>query len=1148
MDGGREGDLGWVPEHETNPSHNSFKGGYPRETDAFTRGSRMTIFPRAMWSAALLLGILMLLPAVVPVGGNVSAGESAIQSSPHPFGGATTHLLTAPLSSPAAPTCVNCVNTTIPLPSGSGPTAMVLDPHNGYLYIADEGAQPICQVIYHNVSVVDTATDRFVMDIPTGRCPMGIAYDNANGDVYVADTGSDNVSVINASTNLEIATIPVGLSPSAVAYDSANGDLYVANAGSSNVSVISGATNRVLRSIDVQAMQNIPVVEAYDHGNGEVYVTTTASSIRGNITAIDTVLSKVVANISVSSDPDGLAYDNATGTLYSASYLGGDVQVINDTSNTVVKTITIDSWSGIGEAGYDSLHGNLFIANSWSNNLDILSGTTNTITGNVSMLSAPWGVLFDPANGKVYASSSAANTVTSVCTLASTGCAWMGPYEVHVFMTPSSCWRSVFFDGTAAPNGSYTIPNTQGSYSAWAQGCSGYAFSHWNTSGSVYIANPTAASVSARVSGNGSVWAWYTPAGGVTLASVSVSPPSATLSTGAAMNFTATPSCNGGPCPNNVTYAWSLTNARGNLSGAGATVRVTAGPTPGTDTLYLNATLGKVTQAAVPVPITITKVSGPNLTSVTVSPPSATVLVNGTQSFSATPSCTGGPCPASVIYSWSLIGTAGTLNSTSGSSVTLTAGAKTGNDTLFLNASLNGITKPGSPVPITVTSKPTSALTSVSVAPSSPSLTVNGTQGFTATPTCTSTCPGNVAYQWTLNNTLGGITPATGSTTTLTAGPTTGVVRLTVTASLNGVTKWANATITITASVGVLSSVSVSPTSITIGVGNSTSFTAHPNCTGGSCPSGATYAWALNNTALGTISPTTGATETFTAGASAGSEILYATAYINGHQATGLAIISITKGTVPTLTSLTLTPSPTALVQVGKSLTLNATPSCSVSPCPSGIVYSWALNNTLGNLSSTVGPSVVFTAGTSAGATSLTVTAQLNGGSKTATSDVTISSSAVPVVTWVTIAPGSATVQVNQGQGFTANATCSPGPCPDSTTYAWTLNNSLGSVSPSTGTSTQFTARGSPGSVTLRVNATFNGKTVTSSAVITISQSTAPPTNRTSPSTFLGLPGYDGYILLIVVAAVVVAAAVIALTRRKKAETAPPPSSGSSNA
>ena len=924
-----------------------------------------------------------------------------------------------------------------------------------------------------------------IANITVNTGPAGIAYDNQNGDVYVADEGG-GLWGINGSTNSVIASPGAGNDPFDVAYDPVNGYLYVVDQGSDSVMVFNGSTNTA-----------------------------------------------VVSSIPVVSIPQCDAYDPADGDIYVAGNGAPSISVINATSNTVTATISMQS--GFHPEGpqcitYDNQYREVYVADQNHGVIWIIQGSV--VSGQLAMLPVAWGIGYDSLNNEVYVTGVNGNAVYAinpnggkVTTIGVSG--W--PDEVaidtdngYAYVTDQNSNNVTVIDGATnkVVIPSISMPNIPTGI--------GYDWSN----NEIYVSRW----------GGDKVAVIATSATPVTLTSVTVTPPSASLPTGGSATFVATPGCSGGTCPAGTTFSWFTSSALGKLNTTtGSGVTFTANNVTGGDTLFVNASLNGITKQAGPVPINITT-SVPTLASVSVTPTSVSIPAGTTQNFSATPTCSGGPCPSGTSYVWTLNNSLGSVNPTTGASTTFTAGPTAGSIALKVTATLNGISKQ-SVAPVTITAS--SVLTSVTVTPSSPSVTVNGTQGFTATPTCTSMCPGNVAYLWTLNNTLGSVNPTTGSTTTFTAGLTAGAVRLTVTASLNGVTKLANATVTIAPTVPVLSSVSVSPTSITTGVGNSTSFTAHPNCTGGACPSGATYSWALNNTAMGSLSPTTGATETFTAGTTAGSVILYATAYLNGHQATGLAIISITKGIVPTLTGLTLTPSPTALVQVGKSMTFNATPSCSVSPCPSGIVYTWVLNNTLGNLSSTSGLSVVFTAGTSAGATSLTVTAQLNSGSKTATSDVTISSSAVPVITGVTITPGSATVQVNQGQRFTANATCSPGPCPSSTTYTWTLNNSLGNMSPSTGTSTQFTAGSSSGSVTLRVNATFNGKTVISSVVITISQQpTVPPTHSASPSSFLGLPGYDGYILLVAIVAAVAVALVVTLKRRKKTEVNPSPSTG----
>src|SRR5207253_1475457 len=113
------------------------------------------------------------------------------------------------------------------IPVGGDPSGVAYDSGNGYVYVADQGA--------NNVSVIDGTT--VLATVPVGSGPHGVAYDRANGYVYVANSYSNTVSVIN-STKV-VTTIPVGSYPAGVAYDSGNGYVYVANQGSNTVSVIS---------------------------------------------------------------------------------------------------------------------------------------------------------------------------------------------------------------------------------------------------------------------------------------------------------------------------------------------------------------------------------------------------------------------------------------------------------------------------------------------------------------------------------------------------------------------------------------------------------------------------------------------------------------------------------------------------------------------------------------------------------------------------------------------------------------------------------------------------------------------------------------------------------------------------------------------
>jgi len=319
------------------------------------------------------------------------------------------------------------------------------------------------------------------------------------------------------------------------------------------------------------------------------------------------------------------------------------------------------------------------------------------------------------------------------------------------------------------------------------------------------------------------------------------------------------------------------------------------------------------------------------------------------------------------------------------------------------------------------------------------------------------------------------------------------------------------ATATLTVNPITLSSVTVSPTAPTVAPGGTQLFAATPTCTA-TCPSGISYAWTLNNT-LGSVSSTTGSTITFTAGSNSGPVTLTVTATLNGKIATDSAAITISTAVTPILTGVTLNIT-SVTVRTGGALGFAATPACSPGSCPSsGITYAWSLNNTLGSVSPSSGLTITFTAGSTAGMVTLTVSASLNGVNKIATAAITITTNVVPILTGVTLNVASVTVQAGGTYGFTAAAVCSLGSCPSSgIAYAWSLNNTLGAVSPNGGSATTFTAGYEAGVVTLTVTATLNGKTASALVVITVVPQVIPP--KAPGIAPFGLPGAEGYAML----------------------------------
>ena len=218
-------------------------------------------------------------------------------------------------------------------------------------------------------------------------------------------------------------------------------------------------------------------------------------------------------------------------------------------------------------------------------------------------------------------------------------------------------------------------------------------------------------------------------------------------------------------------------------------------------------------------------------------------------------------------------------------STNLTAPSITGSQMDFLTATASetGMGGSSSTAFVTVTKNSGPLLASVAVSPATLTLRTQASYSFSAVPSCSlGACPAGISYAWTLSSGLGTVSPATGSTTTFTAGSSAGTVKLTVEAGLNGKNVWNNATVTVsTTAAPNLVSVRVSPTIVTLGVSGTQVFNATPQCSGGTCLSGIVYAWYLSNS-FGTLNSTGGVSTTFTAGSQLGLVILRVTASQNG--------------------------------------------------------------------------------------------------------------------------------------------------------------------------------------------------------------------------------------------------------------------------
>jgi len=296
-----------------------------------------------------------------------------------------------------------------------------------------------------------------------------------------------------------------------------------------------------------------------------------------------------------------------------------------------------------------------------------------------------------------------------------------------------------------------------------------------------------------------------------------------------------------------------------------------------------------------------------------ITPTSDTIATGEIANFAATETCTSS-CPLGMTYSWSLTNSAaGSLNSSMGSSVTFTASGAIGTVGLFVNATLDGASMESSPAIITIMAL---TLTSVTVSPPQSTVGLGGTQTFRAIPTCSAACPSvGIAYSWSLSSNTGNISTTTGNATTFTAGNSVGSLSLLLSATLNGASENASASITIWAP--ALISVAVIPNSAVVVEGaTSPQFKGTPTCNA-TCPSGIAYSWALTNGAMGILSTTTGPSVMFAAGNTPGEVTLFVNATLNGKTVYSSAAIAVTPAHPPSSGPTPLPSGITFLIFVG---------------------------------------------------------------------------------------------------------------------------------------------------------------------------------------------------------------------------------------
>lgn len=541
---------------------------------------------------------------------------------------------------------------------------------------------------------------------------------------------------------------------------------------------------------------------------------------------------------------------------------------------------------------------------------------------------------------------------------------------------------------------------------------------------------------------------------GITVASIAVTPTTASIAAGLKQQYTATATFSDGSTQNYTsTAAWTSSN--------GAVASVTSGGlasalTQGSSTI--TATASGVSGSAV---LTVT---APTLSSIAVTPANASIAKGLTQQYTATGTYSDGSTQnITGAVTWVSAVPATASITTGGLVSTLAVGTST---IVATQGSISGS------VVLTVTAP---ILVSMAVTPGTASFALGQNQQFTATGTYSDATTQNLttAVAWTSSNPAVGVSAVGVATATATGAST-------ITATQSGISGSASLTVNAAA----LVSIAVTPGSASI-VGTATQqLTATGTYTDGTVQTlTATATWSSANPAAATVNAAGLVT-----GVAAGTSSITASATGVSGTVSGSSTITVTAPVQ--LQSVAITPTTASVVGIGtQQLTATGTYTDSSTQGITGTA-TWTSSNPAVATVNAAG--LVTGVAGAAGTTTITASASGVGGTVSGTATITVTAA---TLNSIAVTPATASIPKGATQQFTATGTYSDGSTQVITnTVTWTSANLPSFTISATGLATGLTT--GSGLVTA-AQGSISGTavlSVTQKALVSISTTPVNPT------------------------------------------------------
>lgn len=346
---------------------------------------------------------------------------------------------------------------------GDEPNALQVTPDGSKLVVAEGAA--------HQVQIVSTATGAVTstVSIPavgaTPSEPNAVAVNPAGTTAWIVDAANARVYPLSLATSALGGAITVGAQgdPTAMVVTPNGAQVFVADYGSHQVSAISTSTDAVT-NIAIGGTTGTPIALAVTPNSGHVYVADQANSQIDDITTSSLTVTTTIQVASLADndgfiahggDPNILAITPGGNKLYVASYLGGSVEDITVSSDTVADAIALPP-GGVDGAPYPNALAltpngcQLYVDDYDNNKVDVITVSTDTVVATPAIGSTgdPTGMSATPNGAAVYVANYYDSTVSVISTSGntvvdtpSTGSGGSSPYAIAI--APSSYYYEV---------------------------------------------------------------------------------------------------------------------------------------------------------------------------------------------------------------------------------------------------------------------------------------------------------------------------------------------------------------------------------------------------------------------------------------------------------------------------------------------------------------------------------------------------------------------------------------------------------------------------------------------------------------------------------------------------------------------------------